>query len=976
MNNDIYILDSYGLIYRAYFALIRHPLTNPEGNNINSVVIFFKNLKALLSKYKPGFIAAAFDSRTKTFRHEMYTEYKATRQKTPDDLHAQVPWIEEILNALNIPVLRKDGYEADDIIATVAKKCRQENRRCIILSGDKDLLQLVNDGCLQMQPDKNNGGWETTDSEGVVQKWGIPPEKILDYLSLTGDAADNVPGVKGVGDKTAVKLLTEYGSLDGIYEHADEIKGALGEKIRADKENAYFSKKLITLCDEVPVEIDFERFSTEDLNYEEAAKVLQKYGAVQIAQSYAREAGVTLSAPASAQGTAHADVAATASTAAGYAGAGAQGAAFSNLNAAHSNLSAARSTENAARSTQAVKSPLDSLEPKTPVQNKGSYRPLTKKQELEDFINAVLNGKKEAAFDTETDSLDALSSNLVGFSLCCKSGEAVYIPVILPGEMFAPETISKEDCISLLEKLFYNPDVTVIMHNAKFDLKVLYANSLKQKISCKIFDTMIASWLLDSDASGKSPYSLESLGEKLLGLKGIEFNDVVPKGKTFADVDLEKAYPYGAEDADFTWQLFNILKPLIHENNLDELFYNMEMKVLSILTQMEITGIHLDKNALADYKVYLNDEIKKIEADIYKEAGHEFNIGSPKQLQTVLFEERGLKACKKTKTGYSTDSEALEELSLQSEDSLPEMILLWRKMTKLQSTYVETLPEMADSSSRIHTSFLQSGTATGRLSSRDPNLQNIPVRDENGRRIRSAFTAEEGTVLISADYSQIELVILAHLSGDKNLCDAFINGVDVHRSTAALVYGITPDEVTADQRRFAKTVNFGVMYGMSAFRLANELKISRTQAKDFIDKYFATYAQVKSFINRTIENAQANGWVQTFMGRRRYVKDINNANKTIAQGAQRIAVNTPIQGSAADIVKKAMIDVNEALEKSNSRAHMLLQVHDELIFECPDDEKIINGTIALIKEKMENAVKLSVPLRVSIEHGKNWGLFH
>ena len=921
-DKTVYILDSYGLIYRAYFALINHPLTNSKGQNISALFIFFRNLRTLLAKHRPQYLAAAFDSRTPTFRHEMYPEYKATRQKTPEDLHAQVPWIEEILTALGVPVLRADGFEADDIIATVAKKCAEEGRPCRILSGDKDLLQLVTEQCKEMQPDKANGGWETNGIAEVQEKWGIPPGKILDYLSLVGDTADNVPGVKGIGDKTALKLLADYGSLDGIYAHAEEIKGAVGNKIRAGKDDAYFSRKLIMLRDDVPVDTDMERFCTASLRYDEAAKLLAGYGAAAVAKSYAETALTGLAA-------------------------------------------ASRPAEE--ESANAV--PLR--------KNQGNYRPVTTEAELAAIIDGILgSGEQAAAFDTETDSLDSLTAQLVGFSLCSKAGEAVYVPVLLPGGMFAQETVAKEACIAQLSRLLDSPGVTLIMHNGKFDLEVLGANGYAKQPACRIVDTMVAAWLLEPDAPGKSPYGLEYLGETKLGLSGIEFNDIVPKGKTIADVALDAVYPYGAEDADFTWQLWQLFRKELEKKNLANLFYNMEMQVLPILARMEERGIHLDKQTLADYRTELEGLIRQKEADIYAETGHSFNIASPKQLQEVLFGERKLVPGKKTKSGWSTDTSVLEELCERTSDPLPQMILDYRSYTKLQSTYVETLPLLADSSSRVHTSFLQTGTATGRLSSRDPNLQNIPVRDDAGRRIRSAFTAESGTVLISADYAQIELVVLAHLSGDKNLCRAFTDGVDVHKATAALIYGVEPDAVTHDMRRFAKTVNFGVMYGMSAFRLAKELGISRTEAAQFIEQYFTTYADVKRFIGSTIDSARQNGYSETIMGRRRRIRGIQSKNKLEQQGAERIAVNTPIQGSAADIVKKAMIDVQRALDETHSPVRMLLQVHDELIFECPDDEQLIQQALVLIRDKMENAVQLRVPLRVSIECGKNWGEFH
>lgn len=1003
-DNTVYILDSYGLIYRAYFALVNHPLTNFNGENISAVYIFFKNLKSLLEKQNPSFLAAAFDSRTKTFRHEIYPEYKANRSKTPEDLHAQVPWIEEILNALKVPVLRVDGFEADDIIATVAKKCKAEGRECRILSGDKDLVQLVDETCKEMIPDKANGGWQTNGKEEVFAKWGIYPEKILDYLSLVGDAADNVPGVKGVGDKTAIKLLSEYKTLDGIYEHEQEIKGALGEKIRKDKENAYFSKKLITLNENVPIKIDFNDFKTDDLDYGQAAKILKKYGASQVAKSFALEAGISFD-----------QLNSTNSLQKDFESSLAENPLQKNpLNENPQNQ------ENPQNKNLTLAKPLISLgegEGKPELRkNQGNYKAITNLSDLRSFIDKIFETKEKIlAFDTETDSLNTQNANLVGFSLCFEKGNAVYVPVILPSDIFASavQIISKEDSLKELERLFSSPEITIIMHNGKFDLEVLATNGLNlDKTSCKnaescdelstenlkflsgfetsakknttiapkckIFDTMVAAWLLNPSQEGKGVFSLENLGEKLLGLKGIEFNEIVPKGKTFADLELNVAYPYAAEDSDFTFQIYEILKDKIEEANLHKLFYEMEMQILPILASMEQSGIHLDKNALQIYNQELNQKIAEKEKQIYAAVGHEFNIASTKQLQSVLFEERGLKTSKKTKTGYSTDTLVLEELAASTNDIVPQLILDYRSYTKLQSTYVESLPQLADSFGLVHTSFLQTGTATGRLSSRDPNLQNIPVRDENGRRIRSAFTANKGKIFISADYSQIELVVLAHLSGDKNLSQAFLDGIDVHKATASLIAGIKPEEVSPEQRRAAKTVNFGVMYGMSAFGLAKDLGISRTQAKEFIEQYFKTYSGVKNFISQTIRKAQENGYVETFLGRRRYVPEINSSNKLVQNSAQRICINTPIQGSAADIVKKAMIDIfNSILESDlNGKLKMLLQVHDELIFECDDDKKTLEKAINLIREKMENAVKLNVPLRVSIESGKSWGEFH
>lgn len=946
MNFDdktVYILDSYGLIFRCYFAFISRPLTNSKGENISALFGFFRNLHWILEHYKPGYLIAAMDSKTKTFRHEMYPEYKATRNKTPDDLHAQVPWICEILETLGVPVLQCDGYEADDIIATVAKKCQEQGRPCRILSGDKDLMQLVTENTQILKPESGASTWKVTGPEGVEAEWGVPPEKLLDLLSLYGDTADNVPGVHGVGVKTAAKLLADYGDLEGIYAHVDEVKGAMQKKLIDGKESAFFSQKLIRLDDNVPCGciddvINCEKYT---FNYKAAADMMMQYGAFAVSKSYAELGGKSLPLAS----------AATASS------------------ATPSNGVPPR---NAPEATFQQEAPLPIKQ-----NNTDGYKAITNLPELKAYIDGAIKAGT-VAYDSETSSLDTFSCDILGFSLCYEAGKAVYIPLQQDTEqdLFSQtDYISKKEGLAELLRLFQNPEVTVVMHNSKFDLKVL-ANQLNEKqlssiLKAKLADTMIAAWLQNPERMGKNGFSLEYLGETMLGLKGIEFGEIVKKGQTFADVPLETAYRYAAEDADFTYQLYQKLQPAIEEKT--ELF-NLEMQILPILTQMELTGIHLDSQKLNDYNQELTRNLALVEQNIYKEVGHEFNIASPKQLQTVLFEERHLKPGKKTKTGYSTDTSVLEELAYI--DSVPRMILEYRELAKLQSTYVETLPQLADSEGRIHTDFVQTGTATGRLSCREPNLQNIPVRNEAGRRIRSAFTAPEGKVLISADYAQIELVVLAHLSNDANMCKSFIEGTDVHKATAALIYGVTPDAVTPDMRRTAKTINFGVIYGMSAFRLAQDLGISRTQASSFIENYFRMYSNVNSFITSTVQSAEEKGYVETIFGRRRPIMNINSKNKIEKSAAERVAVNTPVQGSAADIVKTAMLKVTEALKETNSPARLLLQVHDELIFECPDDQSTIDATIALIKDKMENAVKLNVPLRVSIEHGKNWGEFH
>lgn len=940
-DETIYLLDSYGLIYRCYFAFIRNPILNKQGQNVSAVFGFFRNLALFFKHYSPKIMVAALDSKSKTFRHEMYAEYKATRNKTPEDLFPQIDTIEEILKILGIPSIRCEGFEADDVIATITQKCKSQNIPCRILSGDKDLMQLVSDSTQILKPSKDTNvgsGWEVITEEGVQAEWGVTPQKLLDLLSLMGDSADNVPGCPGIGIKTGLKLIQEYGDIDGIFAHSDEIKGSTGEKIRNGKDSTELSRTLITLNKEAPLCTDFENIKNNTIPFDFAstARFFGEKGFPSIAKMFYELAKV------------------------------------------ENPITDNNEQNHDSPSTEKIDfSKEDDTELVVIKKNVGNYKGITTKQGLSDFIDEFLRSdEKIIAYDSETNGLDTITSNILGFSLCYKKGEGIYVPLSFGDSLFATEGLSTEEAFSELSRLFENPEVKLIFHNAKFDIKVLVSNGYNfiTKYKCSIIDTMIAAWLLNPESLNRSSFSLEKLSEQKLALAGIEFDDIVEKNQTFADVPLEKAVPYAAEDADFTFQLWQKLSVELEQKKLTELFYNIEMKLIPILASMETEGIHLKSDELLSYDKELTENLQEIEQKIYATVGHEFNIASTKQLQEVLFTELKLPPEKKTKTGYSTDTSVLENLSYIN--PVPKMILEYREMAKLQSTYVQTLPKMTDKNERIHTDFIQTGTATGRLSCREPNLQNIPVRNESGRRIRAAFTAEKGKVLISADYSQIELVVLANLSKDKNMSEAFLNGIDVHKATASLIFGVKTEDVTPEMRRTAKTINFGVIYGMSAFRLAKDLEISRTQASQFINSYFETYKSIKDFMNGIIKNAEDTGYVQTIMGRTRKIMYINTKNKTERAAAERIAINTPIQGSAADIVKKAMIDVYDELEKTNSKAKLLLQVHDELILECPDDEAEIERTILLLKNKMENAVSLEVPLKVSIEYGKNWGEFH
>ncbi|MDR1374839.1 MAG: DNA polymerase I [Treponema sp.] len=944
----LYLIDAYGLIYRSYFAFLARPLRNGQGQNVSALFGFTRTLIGLLDEGAPGAgadgrmlekpqrprrLAAVFDSPTPTFRHKQYPEYKATRQKAPEDLHAQVPLVEEALRALGVPVLRAGGYEADDLIAALARKCRAEGRNCYILSSDKDLLQLVGQGTYALRPLKSVKGGESGEFHTVrggipyeligpaevKAEWGVGPEKVLDLLSLTGDSSDNVPGVKGIGEKTAVKLMARYGSLDEIFKNIAGIEGAVGKKLAEGKQSAFLARSLITLNYEAPLGIaGIDDLSVENLDRSAGAAVLLREGVRQSARAL--------------------DPKAEAGSAAG------SGAA----------------ADTAGSAVFAAPEPPDPA-----LLGEGRYGAMLKEAELA----ALLKGAERQGFlalDFETDSLDAWNARPIGISLALKPREAYYVPVAPHGPDHDGPCLEAGTVKRMLAPLLANPKMTIIAHNAKYDYKVSRGWGLP-RWNCRIWDTMVAAWV---DNPERNNYSLDSLAVSCFNYTPVSYNAIVPKGGFFDQVPLETAVRYSAEDADLALRMRLYLEPRLLKADSLKLFMELEMPLLPILAEMEGAGIKIAKKALKDYGKELFAEMNRVQDETYRAVGHEFNMASTKQLQGVLFTERGLKPGKKTKTGYSTDVEVLEELA--REDEVPALILRHRTLAKLKSTYVDALAAETDAKDRVHTNFIQTGTATGRLSSREPNLQNIPIRDEEGRRIREAFIAETGNVLVSADYSQIELVVLAHLSQDKNLIASFNEGKDVHGRTAALIFGINEAEVRQDQRRIAKTINFGVMYGMSAFRLANELGISRTDAAAFIEAYFKTYAGVRLFIDQLIRSTEETGYASTILGRRRYIPAINSRNRTEKAAAERVAVNTPIQGSAADIVKTAMLKLDKAL--TGSPAKMLLQVHDELILETPRSHA--EAAAKLVKEVMENAAGLRIPLRVSVETGKRWGDFH
>lgn len=934
----LFLLDAYGTIYRSYFAFISKPLRNPRGQNVSAVFGFFRSLFQLWELYKPQAFVAVFDSRVPTFRHEFFPDYKATRQKTPEDLHEQVPMVEEGLRLLGVPIMSLDRYEADDIIATLAERCRAEGRSCYIVSADKDLLQLVGGPVRAVRPDRDQGFVQLGPAE-VESEWGVPPDRILDYLSLTGDASDNVPGVPGVGDKTALKLLTEFGNFETVFDRLGDVKPeSLRRKLEAGRESAFLSRKLITLASDAPLPCEgVDCFKVPSLDRDAASALFMREGMRSLATRRVADGADKLES------------------------------------AEPSRLTAASASARDACAALVVEMPAPRGKPAagelfpSPAlpegfSERGRYETVLSESALKRWIDEA-RAAGSFAFDCETDSLDELRAMPVGFSLAVKPGSGCYVPLKAPDAA----CLSAEAARALIAPLLADEALVVIGQNLKFDLHVM--ENWGAPIRARLWDTMIAAWLLDTE---RDSLKLESLGESFLGFGGTPYSEVAPKGTVFSDAPLEKAAAYAAEDADLCLRLKAVIEPELERQGLARLFSEVEMPILRLLARMERHGILVDAAQLSAFGGEIEIELANIQRETFELVGHEFNLNSPKQLQEVLFVERKLSSGKKTKTGYSTDVSVLEELA--REDPVPALILRHRTLQKLKSTYVDALIELSSRDPRIHTHYVQTGAATGRLSSRDPNLQNIPVREEEGRRIRKAFVAPPGRKLISADYSQIELVVFAELSGDPELRRAFVDGADIHRRTAALIFGKEEDEVSAAERRAAKTINFGVIYGMGAFRLAGELGIPRSEAQRFIDAYFSRYAGVAAFVRDTVEGARRTGWVSTMLGRRRPVRAVDSRNANERQGAERVAVNSPIQGSAADIMKLAMLKVDAELTARFPEAKLLLQVHDELIVETPEGQAA--EVAAAVELAMAGAYALSVPLRVGVEIADSWGDMH
>ena len=912
-DKKMYILDGYSIIYRSYFAHIKAPLTDGKGLNVSAYFGFFSTLFFLLSHYEMDYLAITMDERQPTFRHIMYPEYKANRDKAPEDLHAQVPWIIESLRKMNLPVLSKAGYEADDVIASLVRKAKNEGIESIMVTGDKDLCQLIEDHVYALRPPKKGDDkYKIFKEENVKEEYGIYPNQIVDYLSIIGDTADNVPGIKGLGEKGAAKLLEQYLTLDGIYRHLDGVAPGVRKKLEAGRESAELSKKLIALSFEaLPDDFDFTSLSLASADLSGAVPDFEHYNC----RSLIRRAG-------------------------GY-----------NKDKAASDLNESDKEE--------VPSLL-SIEETKALTGPGIYECITEYDDLKRRFKEISEFKGGIiSFDFLTDGYDN-NSPIVGFSFSYEPRRGYYVPLGQNG-------INEDECRALFDEYIKTGRIGIIGHNVKYDLKCMWR--FGSDIGRIVFDTMIGAWLIDSNSN---MYGLDDLSLKYLNHTMIDISDLLDKDESISSMNQSLATRWSAGNADIAFRMYRVIERRLYEKNLHDVFTGYELPLIRPLASMEAEGIHLSSESMGKLEGEISSRITKIVGSIYELAGHEFNVNSTQQLSKVLFDELGLQAAKKTQKGYSTDTATLE--GLRGKNPIIELLLEYRQLSKLKSTYIDTLPLLCDENARIHTTFLQTGTATGRLSSRNPNLQNIPVRTDEGRLIRSAFTAEEGTVFLSADYSQIELVVLAHMTGDPALQKAFILGEDVHKYTASLIFSKNVDQITSAERRIAKTINFGIMYGMSAFRLAGDLGVSRSEAQDFIKRYFGRYSSVRDFIEKTNKSASELGYVTTRGGHVREVIGINSSNKVEKAAAERVAVNTVIQGTAAEIMKKAMVAIYNEIERRSLKTKMILQVHDELIFQVPLEE--LDEASSMVKNIMENIDELAVPLRASIENGRCWGDMH
>lgn len=948
MGKKLFLLDAMALIFRAYYALIRNPRITSKGYNTNAQFGFTNTLVELINNQKPSHMAVCFDTHAPTERHTDFADYKANRQEAPEDLLSAIPDIKRIITGFNIPVIEFDGYEADDIIGTLSKKAGAAGYEVFMVTPDKDYGQLVSDTIKIYKPGYQGGDVEIMGPQEVCAKWNIKSvDQVIDVLGLMGDAVDNIPGIAGIGEKTAAKLLAEYETLEKVLENADSIKGALGEKIRKGREDAIMSKKLATIITNVPVEFHEEDFKLKEWNKDLLREVFTELEFKTIAQRLLNEA-ITVAAR---------NVADKAETGV------VQTDLFGNV---VSTPTAPTKKAAVSASEEAIEEPvIEVIAAGKNINNTPHvYTAAVTDGEIADLIKK-LQAQKEICFDTETTGLDANDTELVGMSFAWVAGEAYYVPC-------PPDKATTQKIVDQFKALFQNPALTWVGQNIKFDMLVLKWYGVE--ISGALFDTMLAHYVVEPD--GKR--GMDMLSAQYLGYEPVHIEELIgKKGKSqgnMRDVELEKIKEYAAEDADITLQLKQQLLPELSTKDVEKVFYEVENPLVKVLADMEYEGVRVDTDFLKQYSSELEKEAKEAEENVYQQAGVRFNLASPKQLGEVLFEKLQLDPkAKKTKTGqYATGEDVLLKLSHQNK--IVEDILTFRELTKLKSTYIDALPLMVNrKTGRVHTTYGQAVAVTGRLASNNPNLQNIPVRTAKGREIRKAFVPrDENHVLLSADYSQIELRIVAAISGDTAMCDAFKHGKDIHAATAAKVYNVGESDVTKEQRYKAKSVNFGIIYGQGAFGLADNLGISRTEAKEIIDNYKKEFSAITKYMDDTINFAREHGYVKTLMGRKRWLRDINSSNFTVRGYAERNAINSPIQGTAADMIKLAMHKVHAAIKKEKMQSRMILQVHDELIFDAIKEEA--NELKALIVESMQTAMLLpnEVPVVAEVGEGANW----
>ncbi|AZA82593.1 DNA polymerase I [Chryseobacterium lactis] len=932
----LFLIDAYAMIFRGYYALIRNPRLTSKGLDTSAIFGFTNSLIELIRREKPTHLAVVFDVGQASVRTDDYSEYKANRSETPEAIKIAVPYIHKILQAMHIPILGVEGYEADDVIGTIACKAEKEGYTTFMVTPDKDFAQLVTDKIKIYKPGLKGGDIEILGVDEVKAKYEIEdPKQVIDFLAMMGDAVDNIPGLEGVGEKTAMKFLKEFGNIETLLANTDKLKGKLKEKVEASAERGILSKKLATIICDVPVEFHQEQYDLETPDFE---KVKEVFDEIEFRRLYENLYRAFAPAPTETLVVSEVEVKQT-PTGTEVKGQVMQLDLFANFE----ELDQATST----------KSSID--------HNDHLYQFINNPKAQKKLVDNLLQ-QKVVCFDTETTSLNELEAELVGMSFSYKKGLAYYIPLSEDrGEVL--------QTLEIFRPFFEKEEVLKVAHNLKFDYKILKQYDITVKGA--MFDTMIAHYLLNPDGR----HGMDYLSEVYLNYKPVSIETIIgKKGKnqgTFRDADLRTQTDYAAEDADVTFQLYELFAPQLKKENLEELFYNIEMPLMEVLAKMELAGISLDEKWLAQESVDLENDLRQLESKIFELSGEEFNMNSPKQLGEILFEKMQLDPkAKKTKTGqYATSEDVLQKLS--SKHEIIAHILEYRTYQKLKSTYVDALPsQIAKEDNRVHTNFSQTTAATGRLASVNPNLQNIPIRTLRGQQIRGAFVSGEGKKIISADYSQIELRLIAEISGEDNMIKAFQDGEDIHASTAAKLFKIPLEEVSKTQRSQAKTVNFGIIYGQGAFALAEQTGLSRTEAKQMIEAYFETYPKLKEYMAEQVSKARQVGYVETILGRKRHLKDINSNNFVVRGHAERNAVNAPVQGSAADVVKLAMIKINRELEEQQLKTKMLLQVHDELVFESPADE--IEAASALIKKEMESALKTQVPLLVEIGVGDNW----